>query len=213
MKKLLLTTVTIIGVVLALGACSNQNNSSTQNKEQKTEEKAIEQAEKSSRTETDIFLGFKIGMSKKEYDKHYSDLLKQGRITEYGSEPRYNITTKDGWEGTLTFGAETYKDSVFSMTFLILDEDLDDAAHSHLISSFKETDKFKTFERYTRNSEYNNTPIETYIKDNLVIDFGLNRMTYYDAPTQAIKKKLEQYEKEVQEAEKKTKGDASVNDF
>lgn len=212
MKKFLLMTIALVGLVFAFVACSNNNSSSTQ-EEVKTEEKAIEEAEKSNKIETDIFLGFKIGMSKKEYEDHYSNLLKQGRITEWAAQPRYKITTKDGWEGTLTFGAKTYKDSVYSMTFLILDESLDAAAHTHLISSFKAADKSKMFEIYTRESTYNSTIIETYIKDNLVIQFGLNRMTYYDAPTEAIIKKLEQYEQEVQEAEKKKRGDASVDDF
>lgn len=213
MKKLLLTAITIVGVMLAFSGCVQGSRQSTQADREFTEEDAIKQAELSARVETGIFLGFKIGMSKKEYDKHYSDLLKQGRITEYGSEPRYNITTKDGWEGTLTFGAETYKDSVFAMTFLILDESLGSDSHLHLVSSFRETEKFEEYAKFTRQSEYNNTSIETYIKDNLVVEFGLNRMSYYDAPTMKIKKQLKEYEKEVEETEKKQRADASVNDF
>lgn len=213
MKKVLLTMIALVGLAVAFSGCVQGSRQSTQADKELIEEDAIKQAELSARVETGIFLGFKIGMSKKEYEKHYADLLKQGRITEIGSEPRCNITTKDGWEGTLTFGATTYKDSVFAMTFLILNESLDSDSHIHLISSFKETEKFKDFVRFSKRSEYNNTSIETYIKDNLVVEFGLNRMSYYDAPTMKIKKQLKEYEKEVEEAEKKQRADASVSDF
>lgn len=212
MKKLFVC-ITFMAVFVALCGCGGSNNGKSFEKEKKTLNQAIEEAEKKPRLETNVFLGFKIGMTKKEYEKHYAELLEQGKITEVDGKPQYNITTKDGWEGTLTFAAKTYKDSLYSITFLILDEDLENAAHLHLLSSFKASEKSSEYEHYTENSEYNNTPIETYIKDNLVIQFGLNRVTYYDAPTKAIEKQLEKYDEEIKAAEKKKRGDASVDDF
>lgn len=174
MKNFLLTTIAIVGMVLAFAGCANKKAE----EQKRTDEfnKALEKAEKSPVVETELFLGFRLGMSKKQVKEFTDSLEKAGKIhTDITDSYVYNFALSDGVTVPIKFAPEYYKGELYKVKYTI-DGALsmsDGKAEMILIkSAFDDTEKRKSFQSYAFRGDYDKDEFKFYyIKDNMLISF------------------------------------------
>lgn len=204
MKNLLI----ILTALFVLSGCGN----STTNKKAGTDEAlaAFEQATLSPQLVSSIFLGFNFNMSKQDVQKHFSELLKQGKVTtDSKGQYTYDFHTEQG-SVIANFSEEYYNDTLccFALKFqtgagLIGTPEL---AMQSAIDVFQKQSQGYTF--YI-NEAIESSPSYLFIKNNAVVKFSSltdAMMRYINAPKYAL----------LQESKEKTKSDkvnSTLSDF
>src|SRR5690554_4739874 len=96
MKTFLAITLT----AMMLWGCS----SSSEGKKEEELKQAIEQAQQSGIIETDLFLGFKFGMTEKDVENHFDQLVKEEKVYLTSTRKyQYDYDTESGFTYELSF--------------------------------------------------------------------------------------------------------------
>lgn len=189
MKNFLLTTLAIVGMVLAFAGCTNKKTE----EQKRTDEfnNALEKAEKSPVVETELFLGFRLGMSKKQVKEFTDSLKKAGKIhTDITNTYVYNFALSDGINIPIRFDPDYYKGKLYKVKYTIggVLSISDGKGEMFLIKeAFDDTEKSKSFQSYTFRGDYDKDDLKFYyIKDNMLISFwhGITEsyMSYENVP-------------------------------
>lgn len=158
-------------------------------------------AAKSKQTEKECFLGFRIGMTKKEVSEHLQKLRKEGKI-KTGREglPTYTLLTESGKRVPTEIVPSYRLNGRLSHVMYVVESTSNPEDYAHLLyrNLFMQSDKAETFGLYMCKGLTTGVYLglgdyrfekglfdEDYfaIKDNLVIVFGRGIMMYYDAPS------------------------------
>ncbi len=133
----------LLALSLMLTCCKSESA-----REEESLQVAIEEAENAQITETKLFLDFKFGMSRKEVDKHFEDLLKKKKIfVNDKGEYQYEFNYHGSMKFFLAFSPEFFEDKLYIMNYTVEDPDgYDPGNHVFLMHAFKKTKHgFRTF--------------------------------------------------------------------
>lgn len=203
MKKSIL--ITMLLCVLLIGC----NSDSQQSKKVKSEfESAVESANKSDVAETDLFLGFKFGMTEDEELAHFRKLYEDEKIyLNSKNKYQFDFTSESGMKYYLTFSSKYHNGELYRKIYWISsDIAWDELGYMVLFKSF--SDNSNGFKNFIIEDDFGET---TYyaIKDNIVVTFmktSISQMMIYEnAPIAVMAKeeeeklKREEYEKSASE--------------
>ncbi len=202
-RNILLSITALITTVLFMVSCDEQNTTEESNTSYSHEE-AITKAENSPILETELFLGFKIGMTEDEFKAFADSLNTIGKIEklDYSDSYYYDFPSVKSSINIDIF-PEFEQGYLYSIQYVFRDEFLKNIAY--IMNAFENSERGKLFTPHT----WHDGVVEAfyYIKDNLIVKFYNNDeysfMIYTNAPT--VKKIREREEKEEQDIYNKAK--------
>lgn len=162
-------------------------------------EEAIKKAENSPSVETELFLGFKIGMSKTEYITHADSLNAIGKIAKddtWGNLYWYDLRLSNESTIHIQIIPRFERDSLYAVEYFFIEKGSNAGTTNGMTAMmglFRGSERGKNFRRYTDLGVLYET--HYHIKNNLVVKFysydNVSRMVYEDAPTVKILKQRE----------------------
>ncbi|MDL2230725.1 hypothetical protein LJB87_02930 [Alistipes sp. OttesenSCG-928-L06] len=197
MKKFITPLITI----LLFTSCGSGGSSNSDEKKVAELETAIVSAEASAVVETEIFLGFKFGMSDKQLREHLDQLVNEGRvyIDEKGNYA-YDFSTGQNVI-KFTFVPKYHDNKLYRLNF-IMDNHGNSIGTPSLntvlaAKTFMETDRsgFRSF----ITEDILGDAVYTHVKNNLIICFDTpskgGRMSYINAPVEKVVREQAQAQK------------------
>lgn len=178
---------------LVFAACLSVLWSCASSTEKSVEEKlklAIEQAEQSDEIETDLFLGFKFGMTEKEVDDYLNQLVKEGKVYLNDTrEYQYDYNNKSGITYYINFAPLYHDDKLYEITYPIKSSLIPSSGdYIFMASDFIRSERGTQF-RLHITEDILGEAVYTCIKDNLVVEFkntSTSVMKYINAPVERI---------------------------
>ena len=178
---------------LVFAACLSVLWSCASSTEKSVEEKlklAIEQAEQSDEIETDLFLGFKFGMSDKEVDNYLKQLVKEGKVYLNDTrEYQYDYNNKSGITYYINFAPLYHDDKLYEITYPIKSSLIPSSGdYIFMASDFIRSERGTQF-RLHITEDILGEAVYTCIKDNLVVEFkntSTSVLKYINAPVERI---------------------------
>ena len=187
----------ILAVCIFAGCSSH-----SEKKSEREMKEAVEKAEDSERVEDELFLGFKVGMSRYEVNSHFEYLYNIGKIYTNSSDYyRYNLKT-NGMDCVMNFKTLYYNDTLFGLLCPFHDDLMLESDYIVAATAFISSERYKTGFRIHITKDILDDPVYTYVKDNMVVRFESNSMMYYDAPTYKayLRQKAEEKERQIRES-------------
>lgn len=186
----------LIMCTLLLFGCAQKENANTK----RDLEKSMKMAEQSKMIETDLFLGFKFGMSEYEVKDHLEKLVARNKIyINDNGKYQYELTNDFGVMFYVTFVPFFHENRLYKMVYPVENSTFPTANdHIYIVSSFKNSDRAKEFDRFVTKDIIDNT-VYTFVKDNLIVTFKTSvypMMIYSDAPTDKLVIDLEKRDTE-----------------
>lgn len=189
----------ILTAFCVLSGCGNGNKAKKTNTDEALA--AFEQAELSPQLVSSIFLGFNFNMSKPDVQKHFSELLQQGKITtDNKGLYAYDFHTEQG-SVIANFSEEYYNDTLccFALKFQT-GEGLLGTSELTMQSAIDVFQKQSQGYTFYINEAIESSPSYLFIKSNVVVKFSSltdAMMRYINAPKYSL----------LQESKEKAKSD------
>lgn len=187
----------ILSVCIFAGCSSH-----SEKKSEREMKEAVEKAENSERVEDELFLGFKVGMSRYEADDHFEYLKSTGKIyTNISDHYRYDLKT-GLVDCVMGFMPLYYNDTLFGLLCPFHNDYMSDGDYIFAVQFFLESERFESGFRFYITKDIIDKKVYTFVKDNLVVRFESNSMVYYDAPTYKayMRQKAEEKERQIRES-------------
>jgi hypothetical protein len=201
--------------LLAVSVMFGCNNKAKQKEDNEAKfENAIENAQSSEIKVTELFLGFKFGMTESQVYNHIDSLETIGKVYIDDSKSfAYDFTQPQGLIIKIGFVPAFQDDGLYQMTYTLEDKNFGSmgSEHSIMYIAFNESDKNVGFSTYTTGDTTTDDMVIYKIKDNLVITFKntllkQSVMVYENAPVS----KIAESEKE---AKRKSASEQSLSEF
>lgn len=196
----------MLAVLVLISLSVGCNSSSSYQKEVKEEtqaerlERLLSEAENSPEVETDLFLGFKFGMTREDVDAHFQALEDEGKIyTDKKHYYRYDFGMSFGDTPVIVpmSIATTFNEGKLYKISMIAETDNPIASAGPFWLAFLDSERGKSgeFEHTTTTSALGESIVHA-IKDNLVITFKDMLIRYENYP---VSQKIKREEKEKEE--------------
>lgn len=204
MKKLLLATIVIVAAFAFVG-CKQKAKEATM---RESFEKALVKAEHSQQTETELFLGFRLGMSEEKVMLFLDSLERSGKVfVDDEGAYKYNFKLSSDHEIRIGFCPVFENDSLYAITYTLNSEYSSGNEMGMMMISFNQSERGKTFRGYYVDDVLGETSFH-YIKDNLMVTFRKNGicsyMDYEDIPISSrVKREKENKDEEARKQSNK----------
>lgn len=177
MKKQLPMLAAIMAVIFAFVLGCRQK--STKDTMRDSFDEALTKAEHSKETETELFLGFRLGMSEDDFNLFLDSLEHSGKVfIDRSGEYKYNFNLASNLSIEIGFHPMFENNSLYAVTYLLSSEYNIGNEVEMMLLSFNESERGKTFRGYYLENDLGETTYH-YIKDNLMVSFIKNGMSSY----------------------------------
>lgn len=198
MKKYILAFAVIMAVIFAFVGCRKKSTKDTM---RESFEEALMKAEHSQQTETELFLGFRLGMSEDDFNLFLDSLEHSGKVSiDRSGEYKYHFNLASNLGIDIGFHPMFENNSLYAVTYILSSEYNLGNEIEMMLLSFNESERGKTFRGYYLENDLGETTYH-YIKDNLMVSFmkkGLSSyMEYENVPvSRRIKREKENQDEE-----------------
>lgn len=177
MKKQLPILAAIMSVIFAFALGCRQK--STKDTMRDSFEEALIKAEHSQETETELFLGFRLGMSEDELNLFLDSLEHSGKVfIDRSGEYKYNFNISSNLSIEIGFHPMFENNSLYAVAYLLSGEYNLGNEMEMMLLAFNESERGKTFRGYYLEDDSGETTYH-YIKDNLMVSFIKNGLSSY----------------------------------
>ncbi|MEG2157005.1 MAG: hypothetical protein RRY07_04365 [Bacteroidaceae bacterium] len=185
MKKVLFCLL----AVFVLASCGNANKNKQTEKEKTKLETAVSNAENAEITETEIFLGFRFGMSEKQVDSLFTELFKAKKIYANRDGSYQCDFNTESYDFNINFMPKYYNGELYEMLYPLTNT-LMPSSNDYVFMAlpFIRSERGKSFDKFTTKDVLGDE-IYTNIKGNLIVSFysgAKAMMKYSNAPIAKI---------------------------